>query len=354
MQLRIRLFSPVVLLFAMSAPQIAAQPATPVILRDRPPIQRFPTAQPEAATTGLPSWTGSFTFRGRTYRYQMVGTDPAQGSRTTIIPVYIVPLKLTFSDGTVFDSSVNMINEPVSATQAVIASPVFQSAPFTAGDVDLGTTQYIDAFQRANFWNSVSVNTGYHVLLGNPTVLPVQSFIVPEDSGATFPGPVPPYRRASLGQKYINRTITPTIFKAFPQITASTFTIFLTYNVFPGESYGYHDVFGPSPATALTYAYVSYLWPYIDVMDADISTLAHEVAEWTDDPYIINQTPCGLLEVGDSLVNTIFEVNLNGIVWHPQDLAMVGYFYQQPVPSVNGWLTFRNTYNRPCENGLER
>jgi hypothetical protein len=55
--------------------------------------------------------------------------------------------------------------------------------------------------------------------------------------------------------------------------------------------------------------------------------------------------------VGDPLNYAIFEIDLNGMVWHPQDLAFVGYFFQTPIPSVNGWLTFKNTYMTPCANG---
>jgi hypothetical protein len=40
----------------------------------------------------------------------------------------------------------------------------------------MGTTQYIDAFQRANFW-STSGNPS-HLLLGGPTVLPTQTLNV--------------------------------------------------------------------------------------------------------------------------------------------------------------------------------
>jgi hypothetical protein len=338
------------LIVAVNMPLATAQETSPVILRNRPAAQRFTSDQVEAAGTGLPTWIGKFSYKGKNYHYTMVGSDPSKGSTTTV-PVYIVPLKLTFSDGTVFDASTDMINETISATEAVIESPIFQSAPFTEGTIDVGTTQYIDAFMRANFWDSVSVNTGYHMLVGNPTVLPVQAYTVPKGSGSTMAGPVKPYKRGTLDQNFIDDNITPEIFKAFPQITPGTFTIFLTYNVFPGGAYGYHDVYGGSSSTGLTYAYVSYLEPYVQLIDADISTLAHEVAEWTDDPYISNETPCGILEVGDPLNYAIFEIDLNGMVWHPQDLAFVGYFFQTPIPSVNGWLTFKNTYMTPCANG---
>jgi hypothetical protein len=279
----------------------------------------------------------------------MVGTDPAKGSINTVVPVYIVPLKFTFADsGTVFDATANMIGLTQSAVQAVEASPIFQDAPFKAGTVNVGNTQYIDAFQRANFWASVgTVSPNYHVVLGQPVVLPTQVYKVPVASGQTIPGPFPNVKRGILAQNYIDSKITAPVFKKFPQITPGAFTIFLTYNVFPGGNYGYHDVFGSSPLTAKTYTYVSYLEPYKQLIDADISTLAHEVGEWMDDAYVNNNTPCGtLLEVGDPLNTAIFPVKLGGQTWHPQDLAMLGYFSFNATQSVNKWLTFRNTIKK--------
>lgn len=323
------------------------------IVRHRPTPQRFTTSQVTAGKTGLETWTGQITTtKGKTYPYTMVGTDPSLGSQTTIVPVYIVPLILTYSDGTVFDPTTPMAEDTRSTLDAMLASPIFQSAPFVAGTVHVGNTQYVDAFQRANFWSSVKTQGGgYHVLLGSPTVLPAQSYSVPKGDGSTFAGPVAPYLRASLSQSFIDKNITPHVFAQFPQIRPDSFTIFVTYNVFPGNAYGYHDVYGSSTSTGLTYAYVSYLQPYTQMIDADISTLAHEVAEWMDDPYISNSSACGILEVGDPLNYAIFEVPLNGYTWHPQDLAMIGYFGQVPVPSVNGWLTFRNSYTTACSNG---
>jgi hypothetical protein len=40
---------------------------------------------------------------------------------------------------------------------------------YTQGGVDVGTTQYNDAFQRANFWSIVQNNPNSHMLLGGPT-----------------------------------------------------------------------------------------------------------------------------------------------------------------------------------------
>jgi hypothetical protein len=303
-----------------------------------------------SAPTGLATWTGNFTYKGLAYSYTMVGSDPTKTCSTTTIPVYIVPLKLIYSDGTVFDPTATMINDTISAVTAVEKSPVFTPTDFSAAPVDLGFTQLVDAFQRANFWKDLSPDCGYHVLL-SPTVLATQTFNVPKSGGKTEPGPLAPYLRATLAQNYIDKNITGPVFAANPQIGPGAFTIFLTYNVFPGNAYGYHAVYGNSVTTGLTYAYVSYLQPYTQLIDADISTLTHEVAEWMDDPYTNNHTPCGILEVGDPLNSAIWQVESNNRTWNPQDLAMVGYFYQTPTPSVNGWLTFRNTYTTACVNG---
>jgi hypothetical protein len=319
--------------------------------RDSPRPRRFTVEEIEAAGTGLPSWNGSFTHSGTTYKFVMVGTDPSKGSINTVVPVYLIPIKLTFQDtGTVFDASAPMIGLTQSAAQAVQASIIFQDTTYKAGTVTVGNTQYIDAFQRANFWSSVGTTSpNYHVILGQPTVLPVQALKVPKASGQTIPGPVAGTKRGILAQGFVDTNITAAMFKKFPQITPGAFTIFLVYNVFPGGNYGFHDVFGSSPLTGKTYTVTSYLEPYKQLIDADISTLAHEVGEWMDDPYVNNNTPCGtLLEVGDPLNTAIFSVKLGGMTWHPQDLAMLGYFSFNGTQSVNHWLTFRNTIKKSC------
>jgi hypothetical protein len=339
-------------LFTQDQNPTPAEGRPPIILRDAPRAHRFAPEEIVASGTGLPSWQGSFKYKGTTYKYVMVGSDPAKGSKTTTVPVFIIPLKFVYYDGTVFDASAPMIGLTESATQAIQKSPIFDTTVFKAGSVSMGDTQYIDAFQRGNFWNYVSTAAPeYHVLLGAPTVLPTQTYKISKANGQVFPGPVAHTKRATLNQGFVDGTITPGLFKKFTQLKPGTFTIFLTYNVFPGGNYGFHDVYGSSPATGKTYTYTSYLEPYKDLIDADISTLAHEVGEWMDDPYVSNQTPCGtLLEVGDPLNTAIFSVKLNGMTWHPQDLAFIGYFsFQRPAPSVNHWITFRNTDHQSCQ-----
>src|SRR5208283_1712135 len=55
----------------------------------------------------------------------------------------------------------------VSVVDQLVASPIFQSYSWTVGGTALGDTQYVDAFQRANWWTYVStLSPDYHVMLG--------------------------------------------------------------------------------------------------------------------------------------------------------------------------------------------
>src|SRR5260370_8109131 len=56
----------------------------------------------QLAGAHLKHWSSSFTSGGTTYKFSMVGTNPKKGSATTTVPVTIVPLTLTFSNGKIF------------------------------------------------------------------------------------------------------------------------------------------------------------------------------------------------------------------------------------------------------------
>ena len=59
-----------------------------------------------------------------------------------------------------------MLSNGNSMTTNTVDSPLFDSTTtYTQGGVDVGTTQYIAAFQRANFWGTVKSNPNSHLLL---------------------------------------------------------------------------------------------------------------------------------------------------------------------------------------------
>jgi len=72
------------------------------------------------------------------------------------------------------------IVDGVTPLAGVVNSPLFNSVPWSAGNTQPGVTQFGDAVMRANFWSSLhGGGSGYHVLLSQPVVLPVQTIQVP-------------------------------------------------------------------------------------------------------------------------------------------------------------------------------
>jgi hypothetical protein len=121
-----------------------------------------------APAASLQSWNGSFTYGGTNYTYNMVGAAPSTNSTATIT-TYIIPVKIviTARNGTktTFDPS-HVLSNGNTVTTNTLDSPIFDSTTtYTQGGVDVGTTQYIDAYQRANFWGTVKTDTNSHLLL---------------------------------------------------------------------------------------------------------------------------------------------------------------------------------------------
>src|SRR5690349_16036640 len=129
-------------------------------------------------TKTVPHWTSSFTYKGVTFPFTMVGTNPASGSSTTTVPVAIIPFEFVFADGQSLDGG------RADLIANVLASPNFQNFAYTSG-----TTQFADAVQRAEFWPAVSTTSAnWHVLLGAPTVYPTQVISVPRNQAVDFVG----------------------------------------------------------------------------------------------------------------------------------------------------------------------
>lgn len=245
---------------------------------------------PEDART-VPTWSGSFTSGGRTYPYVMVGTDPAAGSATTTVPVIIVPLRLTFS------STHCVLGSDEMATD-VAASPMFQPTPTAAG-----TTQYLDALQRGNFWSSVgTISPDYHVLLGTPRIAAVQTLSVPAAQGISAFDQVAQRPFGVVGDRWLFLSLRTLIGSL--QLDPRTLAIFVSSNTYltsqnpadcfaGGCSYftGFHDaVVGNHSVTTYAFASVADLGdelpPWLDIGTAVVS---HEIIEWANDPFVHGQ-----------------------------------------------------------------
>src|SRR5437773_419645 len=142
---------------------------------------------------------------GNTYSGVMVGQDPFSSGpfTTTTVDTPIIPLIITtksvafkVSKGgilsrikgfTTFDPTVadnaclsSPNNVPIGLA---VQSPIFQATDFSFGPTSVGTTQYIDAFQRGNF--SLQ-GTDYHTVL-NPHMLPPVHLVFPANEALAIP-----------------------------------------------------------------------------------------------------------------------------------------------------------------------
>ena len=284
------------------------------------------------------------------YPFTMVGGDPSS-TGTTTVTTYLIPFKLVFqaSDQSQACGSAPVTFDPykvLSNGQAVvdnvISSPIFTPVPFSQGSGD--TLQYIDAFQRANFWGVVQGNTSYHLKLGPlpVTVLQTPPLVIPAANGSakdetgTLGG--------CMGIVYDWGWFVGQILIAMSslsQVQPNTLPIFLTDDVFLTPiNGGFHLATGTSnPQT--------YIWAtYNDgscpggfnglCVAQDVADLSHEVAEWADDPFGRTSSPCPsypLLEVGDPLLGQQHYYSYsganNGFSYHLQDLVMLPFFEAQ-------------------------
>jgi len=334
-------------------------------VNDEHAVGRFVVIPPKPAAPGklpagtLQEWNGSFTYNGTNYPYVMVGADPSTNQGADIT-TWIVPVKVILSDGSVWDP---LSGGPASPLALTILSPMFdRTTTYTQGGVDVGTTQYDDAFQRENFWSIVQNNPNSHIYLGGPTsrisVLPELTLNVPSGSG--HQGKEFGVNVALVDINYYDAQVS-SYMASSQTINATGNPIFLLANMYWTEGGccigGYHSANGPQTYNNFTYITTP------GVFSQDVSALSHEIGEWTDDPLYPheNSTPCGILEVGDPLENGegsghpygAWTYMLHGFSYHLQDLVNLKYFGGDPNEPVNGFWTFQGYtgITRICQNG---
>jgi hypothetical protein len=316
------------------------------------------------ASSQLPTWTHTVESpAGNPFPFTMVGGDPyATGTTTTTVPVPIIGVHLVFAgggetDATAIGSDCNMTNSPV---QSALSSPVFRSA--VAG------TQFVDAFQRANFGDATSPSgpsPNYHLLLSGSEG-PGLTLDVPSTEGFAAPvgcGTNPNAMEGAVNQDWLDSQITsalPTIAGVSPAV----FPIFLLYNtlmVFPGGiAGGYHTVL---PSNMQTYAVANFQKTDLDFApSSDVDALAHETVEWASDPFDDNVVPTwgyigqvsgcySLLEAADPLSDLPpHQITIGSVTYHVPDAAFVPWFFRQsPSPASGGAYSLFGTFVHPSD-----
>ena len=343
-----------------------------------------------SAATTIPmfSYTVTSSRDGNTYSGVMVGRSPFfHGARTTDIPAVIVPVKFTMTDvsagaASVFDpTAADATCSPHGTALTLfqnspILNPVDFTMPFTGG-VNVGSGEYVDDFQRANFWTDVQVTGNrFHTALSPITTLAVQSLTVPTGFGKSYLSPggcgsfgaidganywdPSSFGRVGAGEA---QTLIANLTTA-GEIGPTVLPIFLFYNVVidtSGESPctggcagGYHSAKGPP---VQTYAVADWDSTGIFKGVGNSATMSHEIAEWMDDPLGSNPTPSwghtgqdptscqANLEVGDPLSGTLVPVvPLNGMNYDLQELAFFSWFYGNTSLGVDGDFSDNGTF----------
>ncbi|HKF46462.1 MAG TPA: hypothetical protein VKB38_03840 [Terracidiphilus sp.] len=376
-----------------------AKPSTPPIRHkvlyyhpSKPPMtaeDRDLVMSQAALSQTIPLWNYSTVAAqdGATYTGMMVGRSPfAHGHRITTIPTYLVPVILTFQDtGEVFDPTTYDGCAPASESVITLIknSPLIGTPNFTMNGVNVGVGQYLDEFQRANFWAKVG-GTPYHTIFStNPPVLAAVHVTVPTADGQTDP-------KANFGgcmdiglmdQAWWDNEVQTVIFPAlaaegvgpanFPQFIFDSVAMYIG-NTSNCCVMGYHNSFS-NGGVFQTYSVNNY-----DNSGAfggiNTSVMSHELAEWLNDPNGSNPVPAwgaegqqsgcqGNLEVGDPLspgfgtpTNPYMITNTTtGVTYTLQELAFYSWFLgSTPSLGAGGKFSDNGTfsgYSKTCPPG---
>jgi hypothetical protein len=317
-------------------------------------------------TSTLTQWNGSFTDHlNQTINYTMVGTDPATTNTHSLIPVVIIPIKMVYGNlngNRNFNPNAIRVSNGKTVTENFLASPLFKNTvDFVQGGTDVGKTQYIDAYQRANFWKYVQTHMQYHVKLGTVTLLKPQTITVSPAFGQVEQNP---FGSGNIGTMEIDvfDLKLQDIMAANPDtITPGVLPLFISANIYLTEGTGhevcciggYHSALASQPG-GQTYAYATYATEP-GVFSQDVSAWSHEIGEWMDDPFVDNSVNCAdnsSMENGDPLENNAnygaFPYTVNGFTYNLQSLVFIGYFGAPTDTSLHSWLSFQNDMQNVC------
>ena len=372
--------------------QASAAAASALAKPTRPPL---PIVSPYYYTS---SRSGSVNYGLIVGRNPFRGNVPGPTSVKTFIVPIIIKVHQVASDFSV-DANNNLIltgikdqdevydpTKPAPACMGrknnvpftlAVQSPIFQDHHWIWGGTDLGSAQYNEAFQRANFWNATGDDPGsYHLHLDPQALAPIvidfpkgTAIGLPQSSAligysACAPSALVDF---SLFDNYLDYIELPQL--AGRGVNSGNFTMFIAGNVLWGavigqlpyyeaQAAGYHSYSSIDPA--LTYGVTQFgdegifTWP-------DAVPLSHEVGEWENDPQGANQVQLynvaaaadptgpaecqGNYETGDVLAGFFMPpvTGKNGYTYTLQELAYFSYFYGGPSFAAGGGYSNNNT-----------
>ena len=194
-----------------------------------------------------------------TYTFQIVGTDPTTSLVSTTVNYVPIVLRVHFADGTVLDPTLPGCNDTVSVSDRFFNGPLFMPVKLKSNGIDVGTTQIIDGFQRAEFWKLVR-QSNYHVLLA-PAAAPLL-VDVNAPSGSTTSSGACSGSGHRLGEININGWDNLLVQQINKHAKPNQLPILMAYNVVETAGgcciIGYHNAYGRRNGTQ-TYSTAAYV-----------------------------------------------------------------------------------------------
>jgi hypothetical protein len=326
------------------------------------------------ATQKLKTWTASVAAPGGPFSYTMVGRKviKAQTTPTTTVTAPVIPIIVTKTGGGAHTWDPTVANAACGETASVLSrvqkSPLFdKTTTYTMNGVNEGATQYIDAYQRANFdkfTKATGVNPGYHVFIkssAHPAITITNPPGLAEGAGGCE---VEGALDVNWFDNFLQTTVFPALAAETKPLGPKVFPIFVMRNVtfYIGTTanccaLGYHNAFNNPAFGGNIQTYTAFEWVdntfFGDPRFSDTVVGSHEVGEWMDDPFVNNATPAwgnigqvsgcqNNLENGDPLTPiNVPPVTVNGFTYHLQELAFFSWFYHQS-PSIGAGGKFSN------------
>lgn len=340
----------------------------------------------------VPTFSGSYFAHGfdafdglqTKWLYQMVGTAPETGKTTTVsAPIIPVSLDLRNADGSPrFVHGHRLFSDATQYVKRVLESPLFADAHYSSSQ---SPTQFVDAIQRAEFYNRAK-NRAWHTIL-KPSVKKARvmvllagtyrfslhkdgtccayvlvdfdtlsSELLPSSSSSTD-------RKSPVGGAELAGDIRPTDISTFLFPNTFLFTD-------PSQNFffvGFHT-FDERPATVsngfhkerYVVNFSTWVTPFVFFGDnfEDITAISHEITESVNDPFVgadgvhgitpwwlaPNGNCQDLMETGDvveDLPNATFPMRVNGLTYHPQNEALLPWFKRQkPSQAIHGAYSY--------------
>jgi hypothetical protein len=298
-----------------------------------------------------------------------VGSDPRNGPDTTTIGTPVIPVVLRFLDSkgdvveTLDPTDPLTSNPKLSAFSAVVDSPIFQARDFKFGKTSVGTVQWIEATERASFWNYPGAKfDNWHIVMV-PLLYPRQTLDVPQTDWHINSSDHLHMVDGSLIAGFLS-----------PQLPAyeGQLPIFLVYNtnLYNPDDGAYHHNHVSSDGNNNPYIFTCY--EDGDAPSPNLHPLSHEIAEYAHDPflsnkvdpypksnvpipwnpsYVFTQKDCGTgLEVGDPVghkgTGNALSIDTSAMTYNFQNIAVASWFMDaNPSFSVNGWYTLSGAIN---------